>query len=79
MIFFRPRSFTGTRKRYPRRGSVSTKRGLSAESPRASRSLLIAVFRLLSKSTKVSCGQICERNSSRVTTSPGRCYSALST
>src|SRR5438094_346855 len=36
------------------RGSVSKNRGLSAESPSASRSLLIAVFRLLSKSTKVS-------------------------
>jgi hypothetical protein len=34
------------------------KRGLSAESPKPSRSLLIAVLRLLSKSTKVSCGQI---------------------
>src|SRR5207253_649042 len=43
--------------RYPRRGSVSMNRGLSAESPRASRSLLIAVFRLLSKSTNVSAGQ----------------------
>src|SRR5262249_23135813 len=37
---------TGAIKRYPRRESVSTKTGLSAESPSASRSLLIAVFRL---------------------------------
>src|ERR1700682_5394637 len=35
-------------------------RGFSAESPSASRSLLIEVFRLLSKSTKVSAGQIWE-------------------
>ena len=32
---------TAPTKRYPRRGSVSTKRGASAESPSASRSLLI--------------------------------------
>ena len=47
------------------------KRGLSAESPSASRSLLIEVFRLLSKSTNVSAGQMLGRSSSRVTTSPG--------
>ena len=58
------KAFTGAMNLYPRRGSVSTKRGLSAESPRASRSLLIAVFRLLSKSTNVSFGHICERSSS---------------
>ena len=33
-------------------------RGLSAESPNAARNLLMAAFRLLSKSTKVSVGQI---------------------
>ena len=47
--------------------------GRKPESPSASRSLLIEVFRPLSKSTKVSVGQIAKRNSSRVTTSPGRC------
>jgi hypothetical protein len=49
------------------------KRGLSAESPRASRSLLIEVFRPLSKSTNVSPAQIRERSSSRVTSSPALC------
>src|SRR5437016_4909421 len=44
-------------KRYPRRGRVSMYRGLSAESPSASRILPIAVARLCSKSTKVSAGQ----------------------
>ena len=48
------------------------KRGLSAESPRASRSLLMALFRLWSKSTNVSEGQSRQRSSSRVTTWPGR-------
>jgi len=33
-------------KRYPRRATVSTKMGLSADSPRASRNLLMAAFRL---------------------------------
>ena len=55
------------------------KHGLSAESPSASRSLLIAVFRLLSKSTNVSADQFSERNSSRVTTSPGRCNRTVRT
>jgi len=55
------------------------KRGLSAESPSASRSLLIAVFRLLSKSTKVLAGQFWERSSSRVTTSLGRCSRTVRT
>ncbi len=41
----------------PRRGRVSTKRGLSASSPSASRSFLIAVLRLCSKSMKVLAGQ----------------------
>ena len=35
-----------TMKRYPRRAMVSMNRGLSAESPSASRSLFIAVPRL---------------------------------
>ena len=35
---------TGARKRYPRRATVSTKRGFSAESPSESRNLLTAVF-----------------------------------
>src|SRR5262245_39735541 len=33
-------------KRYPRRASVSTRMGVSAESPRTSRNLLMAAFRL---------------------------------
>jgi len=70
---------TDAMNRYPRRGIVSINRGLSAESPSASRSLMIAVFRLLSKSTKVSADQFWERSSSRVTTSPGRCSSSVST
>jgi len=51
-------------KRYPRRGRVSTKRAVSAESPSASRILLIIVFRLCSTSTNVS-GQRRFCNSSR--------------
>src|SRR5690349_1077873 len=70
---------TGAMNRYPRRGNVSIKRGLSAESPSASRSLLIAVFRLFSKSTKVSGGQFWFRSSSRVTTSPVLCSSTVRT
>ncbi len=50
--------------------------GLSAESPRASRSLLMALFRPWSKSTKVSAGQTFLRSSSRVTTCPG-CSSSI--
>src|SRR5258707_6510093 len=63
---------TGAMKRYPRRASVSMNTGTSADSPSASRNLLIAVFRPVSKSTKVSPGQSLLRNSSRATTSPGR-------
>jgi hypothetical protein len=44
-------SRTGATNRYPLRGIVSIYRGLSAESPRASRSFITAVFRLWSKST----------------------------
>src|SRR6267143_1715261 len=47
------------------------KRGLSAESPSASRSLLIALLRPWSKSTKEFDGQSLLRSSSRVTTCPG--------
>src|SRR5581483_5678147 len=63
---------TGTRKRYPRRERVWMNRGLDAESPNASRSLLTMVFRLWSKSTNVSAGHRRCCNSSRVTTSPER-------
>ena len=59
-------------KRYPRRGSVSTNRGLSASSPSAARSRLTAALRLCSKSTKVPLGHRREQSSSRVTTWPGR-------
>ena len=38
-----PAESTGAMNRYPRRGRVSTKRGFSAESPRASRSRLMAL------------------------------------
>ena len=55
------------------------KRGASAESPNAARSLFIAAFRLCSKSTYVSAGQSRLCNSSRVTGSPGRCSSTVST
>ena len=44
----------GAMKRYPRVGRVSTNRGDAAESPRTSRILVIALFRPVSKSTKVS-------------------------
>ena len=37
---------TGAMKRYPRRASVSMKMGVSADSPSASRNLLMAAFRL---------------------------------
>ena len=67
---------TGAMKRYPRRCIVSTKRGLSAESPSASRNLLMAAFRPCSKSTNVSAGQSFLCNSSRVTTWPG-CSSSI--
>ena len=59
-------------KRYPCCGRVSMKLGLSASSRSAARSLLMALFRPRSKSTKVSSGQSFLLSSSRVTTSPGR-------
>src|SRR5580698_8433256 len=59
-------------KRYPRRGTVSMKRGLSASSLSAVRNFFTATFRPLSNSTKVLPGQRACRISSRVTTSPGR-------
>src|SRR5216683_800811 len=68
---------TSPRKRYPRRATVSTNRGLVAESPRTSRILFTAVFRLWSKSTKVSAGHSLSRNSSRVTTFPARSSSMV--
>ena len=52
-------------------------RGVSAESPSASRSFLIEAFKPTSKSTKVSAGQSFLRNSSRITSSPGRSNSKL--
>ena len=58
----------GVTKRYPRRGSVSMKRGLSADSPRAPLKRATALCTLWSKSTNVSAGQSCARNSWRVTT-----------
>jgi len=66
-------------KRYPRRASVSTKIGASADSPNASRNRLMAALRLWSKSTKVSAGQSLLRSSSLVTTSPGLSSSAANT
>jgi hypothetical protein len=65
-------SSTGAMKRYPRFGSVSMKRGFSAESPRASRRWLIALFKPRSKSTNVSAGQSLFWSSSRETACPGR-------
>ena len=62
---------TGAMKRYPRRGRVSTKRGLSEESPRASRTRFTAALRPCSKSPKESEGQSFCFSSSRVTSSPG--------
>jgi len=58
----------GVTKRYPRRGSVSMKRGLSADSPRAPLKRATALCTLWSKSTNVSAGQSCARNSWCVTT-----------
>src|SRR5580692_3988183 len=49
--------WVGAINRYPRRVSVSTNRGLSAESLRAWRSLLTDAFRPCSKFTNVSAGQ----------------------
>src|SRR5271168_3469580 len=64
---------------YPRRGIVSMKRGLSAESPKTTRSFRMAVLMPSSKLTKVSAGQRLACNSSRVTISPGRSSSIAST
>src|ERR1035437_6683594 len=66
----RATAVTWARKRYPRCGRVSMKRGLSALSPRASRSLLIALFSPRPKSTKVLSGQSLPMSCSRTTTSP---------
>ena len=63
---------TGAMNRYPRRGTVSMKRGFSAESPKAIRSFRIAVFRPSSNPTYVSAGHNRACNCSRVTMSPGR-------
>src|SRR6266699_4997525 len=65
--------------RYPRFGRVSIKHGVSAESFKASRSLLMALFSPWSKLTNVSFGQSFWRNSSRVTTLPGRSSSMART
>ncbi len=61
----------GAIQRHPRRSTVSTKIGLSAESPRASRKRIIALLSPCSKSTKTWGGQRTCRNSSRVMTLPG--------
>ncbi len=65
-------TLVGATKREPRRGTVSTNLGESAESPSTSRRRLTAAFSPCSKSTKVSSGQSRLRSSSRVTSSPGR-------
>ena len=70
---------TCARKRWPRRPTVSTNRGLPASSSNAARRRLIALFKLLSKSTNVSSDHSRFRNSSRVTWLPGRSTSASST
>ncbi len=70
---------TGARNRYPRCASVSINRGFSAESPSASRSLLMAVPSEWSKSTIVSPPHSRCWISSRVTTSPGRSSRQTST
>ena len=58
-------------KRYPRLGRVSMNVGDSAESPKASRRRLMALFSPRSKSTNVSAGQSRFWISSRVITCPG--------
>ena len=63
---------TAIKNRYPRRGNVSTNRGVSALSFSASRSRRMAAFNPWSKSTKVSSGHSLARISSRVTSSPER-------
>ena len=60
-----PFTATGAIKRYPRRCRVSIAQGVSAESPKAARSLPIAMFTAWSKSPKDSLGQIRRRSSSR--------------
>ena len=70
-------SSTVPMRRYPRRGRVSTYRGVIAESPSASRSLLIAAFRPWVQSTREAPGQRRRCSSSRVTSSPG-CASNIS-
>ena len=52
-------------------------RGFSAESPNALRSFPMAILTAWSKSPKLSLGQTRLRNSSRVTTSPGRSSNML--
>ncbi len=64
-------TLTGFRKRYPRRGIVSTKPGEVAESPSARRISLMEKLRLASKSTNAS-PQTSWRISSRLITSPER-------
>src|ERR1039458_9039676 len=66
-------------KRFPRRGIVSMKRGLSAESPKTTRSFRMAVLMPSSKLTKVSAGHRLACNSSRVIISPGRSSSIART
>src|ERR1017187_7968318 len=63
--------------RYPRPGTVSIYLGFSAESLKAPRSLFTVTWRPCSKSTNVPFFQICSRNCSLVTTSPG-CDSRIS-
>ena len=53
--------------------------GTSAESLSTSRSRMMMVLSPVSKSTKVSAGQIAKRSSSRVTSSPGRSSNFRST
>jgi hypothetical protein len=69
---------TGATNLYPTRGTVSTKRGLSAESFKAPRSFLTAVFNPTSNSTNVSLGQSFSFSSSRVRTTPCRSNSSIS-
>ncbi len=64
---------------YPRRGSVSMYRGVSAESASTSRMRAIALWRLWSKSTKVSASQSWPLNSSRVTRFPADSSNMAST
>ncbi len=70
---------TDPMNRYPRLGTVSIRRGESAGSSSAWRKRLTAEFSPTSKSTNVRSLHRRRRNSSRVTTSPGRSSSATST